>query len=156
MVAVIDSSTPRFRRFDYDDVDSIVEIEKQAYQFPWSVGIFNDCIRVGYECIALEIDKQLIGYSIMSVGAGESHILNLCIEPAYHNQGLGRKLLLHMIARATRLNAKTMFLEVRQSNLAARHLYESIGFNEIGIRRLYYPADHAREDGIIFALEISS
>ena len=77
--------------------------------------------------------------------------MNLCVRPESLQQGIGRKLLSHLISLARRHNAEMMFLEVRPTNRAARALYESMGFNELGSRREYYPADHGREDALILA-----
>jgi ribosomal-protein-alanine N-acetyltransferase len=88
----------------------------------------------------------------MSIAVGEAHLLNLCVSPQEQNQGIGRKLLEHVISVA-KSHADTMFLEVRPTNTAAIFLYESVGFNEIGVRKGYYPAKNGREDAIMFALE---
>jgi len=154
MVAVIKSGTPQFRRLKPEDAEIILKIEEKVYEYPWTLGIFNDCIRVSYECTALELEQELIGYAIMTIGASESHLLNIGIHPDYQGQGFGRLLLESMLDKARRSHAKTTFLEVRASNSRAIHLYESMGFNEIGIRHNYYPGSDRREDGVIFAIEI--
>ncbi|MCB1744924.1 MAG: ribosomal protein S18-alanine N-acetyltransferase [Gammaproteobacteria bacterium] len=133
------------------DVLNVLKVERAAYQFPWSEGIFRDCLRVGYCCWVLEFDSRIRGFGIMQVVAGEAHILNLCIDPSLHNRGLGRRLLEQLLQLAARHRANTTFLEVRPSNPAARRLYANAGFNEVGTRRGYYPAAHGREDAIIMA-----
>jgi len=84
----------------------------------------------------------------------EAHLLNLSIARTYQKQGLGRLLLEHMIAIARRQNAANMFLEVRPSNISAIALYENIGFNEMAIRRGYYPAHNGREDAVLMGLAL--
>src|SRR6201993_2770164 len=79
------------------DVSSIVAIERAAYQFPWSEGIFRDCLRVGYICRVIDVGGDLAGYGIMSVGAGEAHILNVCIRDEYRCRGMARKILLYLL-----------------------------------------------------------
>lgn len=131
------------------DVPLVIDIERAGYQFPWSEGIFRDCLRVGYICRAIDVGAALGGYGIMSVGAGEAHILNVCISDDYRCRGLGRKMMLHLMQRARALGMDEAFLEVRPSNLVASRLYQSLGFEQIGIRRGYYQALMGREDATV-------
>lgn len=133
------------------DLEAIMEIERRSYPYPWTRLIFSDCLRAGYSCWICERQGVIEGYGVTSIGAGESHLLNLCVRPESQQQGIGRKLLLHLISLARRHNAEMMFLEVRPTNRVARALYESMGFNELGSRREYYPAGHGREDALILA-----
>jgi ribosomal-protein-alanine N-acetyltransferase len=91
----------------------------------------------------------------MSVAAGECHILNLCVHPQAQGNGLGKKLLTKLLLVARKHHADTAFLEVRPSNKIAITLYSNSGFNEVGMRRNYYPAKHGREDAIIMAAIIN-
>jgi ribosomal-protein-alanine N-acetyltransferase len=131
------------------DVPVIVAIERDAYQFPWSEGIFRDCLRVGYACRVVDIGGDMAGYGIMSVGAGEAHILNVCIRNEYRGRGLARKLLLFLLDRARTSGMHEAFLEVRPSNTAAARLYHSMGFEQVGMRRGYYQASGGREDAAV-------
>ena len=140
-----------FRPMQDTDLVEIMEIERRSYPHPWTRQIFNDCLRAGYCCWVCEQQGVVEGYGVTSIAAGESHLLNLCVRPESQQQGVGRKLLLHLISLARRQNAELMFLEVRPSNRAARVLYESMGFNELGSRREYFPADKGREDALILA-----
>lgn len=137
-----------------DDIDRVMAMEVSAYPFPWTAGIFSDCLRSGYACWMLEDDAQLLGYGVLSVAAGEAHLLNLCIGPQHQGQGLGAHLLGRMIELARWHRAQRVFLEVRPSNPAALALYERAGFNEIGRRPNYYPARGRREDALVLALEL--
>jgi ribosomal-protein-alanine N-acetyltransferase len=89
----------------------------------------------------------------MSVAVGEAHILNVSVDPAEQKQGIGRKMMENAINYA-KGRAETIFLEVRPTNIHAIALYEDLGFNEIGIRKGYYPAKNGREDAIMLALEL--
>ena len=131
------------------DVPVIVAIERAAYQFPWSEGIFRDCLRVGYVCRVVDVGGDLAGYGIMSVGAGEAHILNVCIADAYRCRGFARKILLYLLDRARAAGMYEAFLEVRPSNIAAARLYHSLGFEQVGVRRGYYQATVGREDAAV-------
>jgi ribosomal-protein-alanine N-acetyltransferase len=151
MSAILKQPALRFRPMQEADLDEIIAIERRSYPYPWTRLIFSDCLRAGYCCWVCERQGVLEGYGVSSIAAGESHLLNLCVRPESQQQGIGRKLLLHLISLARRHNVEMMFLEVRPTNLAARALYESMGFNELGSRREYYPADFGREDALILA-----
>ncbi len=133
------------------DLPAVLEVEQQAYPWPWTLGIFRDCLRSGYECWVMELEQALAGYSVLSVAAGEAHLLNLCVAPAVQGRGLGRWLLEQTLNLARWHQVDTVFLEVRHSNRVARHLYEQAGFNEIGLRPGYYPAGQGREDAVVMA-----
>ena len=131
------------------DVPMVVAIERLGYQFPWSEGIFRDCLRVGYICRVIECGGDIAGYGIMSVGAGEAHILNVCMREEYRCRGLARKLMLYLIDRARAAGMHEAFLEVRPSNTVASRLYLSLGFEQVGVRRGYYQATVGREDACV-------
>ncbi|RYZ63363.1 MAG: ribosomal-protein-alanine N-acetyltransferase [Proteobacteria bacterium] len=132
-----------------EDVPRVMQIETAAYSFPWSDGIFRDCLRVGYVCVVAEIDDIVVGYAIMSTGAGEAHVLNLCIGEPWRHRGLGGQLLAHLLEFAKTLGVVEAFLEVRPSNTSAIRLYQSSGFSQIGVRRGYYQAIGGREDAVV-------
>lgn len=136
------------------DLPEIAAIEQKSYAFPWSENIFRDCLRVGYTCRAMDLAGQIVGYAVMSLGAGEAHILNVCVREEFRGVGLGKRLLEHLMERATAAGVNEAFLEVRPSNLSAIRLYERLGFEQIGIRRGYYQAPDGREDAIVLKLEL--
>jgi len=136
------------------DLTAVVDNELHAYAFPWTRGIFEDCLRGEQDCRVACLGNEIIGHGIVSFGAGESHLLNVCIRRESQGSGYGRELVLHMIGRARRFGASVTFLEVRPSNLIAIRLYETIGFNEIGIRRDYYPAQSGHEDARVLVLDL--
>jgi ribosomal-protein-alanine N-acetyltransferase len=107
------------------DVPVVVAIERSAYQFPWSEGIFRDCLRVGYVCRLIEVGPEIGGYGIMSIGAGEAHILNVCVREDYRCRGLARQMLLYLLERARMAGMFEAFLEVRPSNIIAARLLSS-------------------------------
>jgi ribosomal-protein-alanine N-acetyltransferase len=133
------------------DLDEVVAIETRAYEFPWSRGIFSDCLRVGYHAWCYEKDAELVGYGVMSVAVAEAHILNLTVRPESQRQGIGETLLRHFMHNARRHEADVLMLEVRPSNLPAVALYRKLGFDEVGVRHGYYPAAQGREDALILA-----
>src|SRR5580765_8180857 len=138
------------------DLPQVALVEQHSYAFPWSENIFRDCLRVGYTCRALDLAGQIIGYGVMSLGAGEAHILNLCVREECRIVGFGRRLLEHMLERASAAGVGEAFLEVRPSNLAAIRLYQRLGFEQIGVRRGYYQAPDGREDAIVLKRELKT
>lgn len=148
MAAVIN---PRLtiRPMRRSDVDEVHAIELDSYPFPWSRGVFGDCMRIGYCCRVAERAGEICGYAILSVAAGEAHLLNLCIGENVRGQGLARLLLDAVLVEARLLKAGRLFLEVRPSNERAVTLYEKNGFRRIGRRPGYYPDFEGREDAIV-------
>ncbi|MFN2309261.1 MAG: ribosomal protein S18-alanine N-acetyltransferase [Gammaproteobacteria bacterium] len=154
MSAIASDAGGQFRPITEVDLLQIMEIERQAYPYPWTTGILRDCLRVGYSCWLYEADTVIQAYGVMSVAVGEAHVLNLCVRAESQGQGLGGKMLNHLIALARRHGADTLLLEVRPSNLPALRLYQGQGFNEVGVRKDYYPAEQGREDALILALAL--
>ena len=155
MSAVVNAPHLWVRPMTARDIDAVMAIELSVYAFPWTQRIFEDCLRVGYRCYVGEVDSVFAGYSIMSVGAGEAHILNLCVAKEFQRRGLGRELLEGLLDEARSLHVNDVFLEVRPSNLSALVLYEQLGFNQVGVRKDYYPAGDGREDAIILAKSLA-
>jgi ribosomal-protein-alanine N-acetyltransferase len=138
------------------DVSTVVDIERASYSFPWSEGIFRDCLRVGYVCQVALQTGTVIGYGIVSTGAGEAHILNLCVCAELRCRGIGSLLLEDLLQCAAATAVETAYLEVRPSNTAAIRLYQSFQFQHIGTRRGYYQAPDGREDAAVFKLALRS
>ena len=151
------------RRMTEADLAEVMRIERAAYAVPWSEGIFRDCLRAHYFCLVADRAGLLIGHTVMSVAAGECHILNLCVAPSQQGRGLGRRLLRRALALARQREADTAFLEVRASNQGAIRLYQAEGFDEIGLRKGYYPSAEPsvdpsrsrREDAVLMARALS-
>jgi len=151
MSAVLDQGMLVFRPMVEEDLPGIMRVENAAYRFPWSEVVFRDCLRVGYCCWVMENDVEIVAHGVMSVAARESHILNLCVHPQSQNCGIGRDMLNHLMEVARHHRADVVFLEVRPSNAVAIKLYNNAGFDEVGIRSGYYPAERGREDALIMA-----
>ena len=151
----VETDGPSARRMEVADLADVHIIEQDAYEFPWSTGVFKDCLRVGYSCWVLQLDGRVEGYGIMSIAAGEAHVLNLCVRPRQQRRGLGEHMLRHLCRSARDANASTTFLEVRPSNGVAIRLYERHGFRRVGTRREYYPHPQGREDAYVYALDLT-
>ena len=142
------------------DLEGVMQVERAGYEYPWTEGVFRDCLRVGYCCWLLLRrdggDNTFIGHGIASVAAMESHLLNLCIAPVAQRRGLGQAMLLHMLRVVQRHGALETFLEVRPSNQAARNLYARVGFKQVGMRKAYYPGPGVREDALVLSVQLRS
>lgn len=144
--------TPQIRRMTLSDLDAVVPIEREVFLFPWTRGNFSDSIDSGYHCLVLEQGGHLFGYGVMIIGAEEAHLLTLSIAAGSQQKGWGERLLRHFIHVAKEQHARSMFLDVRESNHAAARLYERIGFRRIAKRKDYYPAMGGREDSLVMEL----
>lgn len=140
---------PLIREMRQTDITAVAAIERIAYEFPWSPGIFRDCLLAGYTSLVLDHAGKVVGYGIMSVAAGEAHLLNLALSEAARGLGNGRLLLTHLMDLAAAAGADGMYLEVRPSNVRALALYQNTGFDMIGHRRGYYRARGGTEDAVV-------
>ncbi len=148
------SQSTSLRPMREEDLDAVLDIELRAYPFPWTRGIFQDCLRASYPAWVLHREGTMIGYGMLSMAADEAHVLNVCAAPEEQGRGHGRRLLRTLLQQARTRGAQRVFLEVRPSNTGAIALYHAEGFNEIGRRPRYYPAKAGREDAIVMAKEL--
>ena len=142
------------RDMDHDDLAMVSDIERRSYEFPWSHGVFRDCLLAGYQSIVLIREDRVVGYGILSVAAGEAHILNLCVEPEFRAHGYGERILDEMLFRARSASVREIFLEVRPSNETALGLYYKKGFHQVANRPAYYQANKGREDAAVLAKKL--
>ena len=165
MVAVVSAPRMYLRMMTSDDIPEVTANDQAAYEFPWTSSIFSDCIRVGYFCRVLELEENIVGHVVVSIAAGEAHLLNLCIHPRYQGRGFGKYLLNYCIQHTDILMVERMFLEVRPSNWQAIRLYQLVGFAVIGRRPDYYRASRAldnpflstpREDALVMSKALST
>ena len=143
-----------FRQMALKDISAVVQLENEVYQFPWTDRIFKDCIRVGYDCWLAHLGNTVVAHAVISIAAGESHILNLSVTRNHQGKGIGKLFIRFLLNIARNKRAQTMMLEVRPSNIRAINCYSSAGFNEIGCRKDYYPAPNGKEDALLFARQI--
>jgi ribosomal-protein-alanine N-acetyltransferase len=142
------------REMNHDDLAMVSDIERRSYEFPWSHGVFRDCLLAGYQCLALIREERVAGYAILSVAAGEAHILNLCVEPEFRSLGYGEQMLDELLYRARSASVREIFLEVRPSNETAIALYRKKGFHQVAARPEYYQANAGREDAAVLAKKL--
>lgn len=146
---------PEFFPMNERDLDSVAALEASLQAFPWSRGNFADSLVAGHSAWVCRLGGDLIGFSVIMRVLDEAHLLNLGVCQRYQGQGHGARLLRHVMALARQHGAAKLFLEVRPSNERAVELYRHFGFNQIGVRRGYYPAAIGREDGLVFDKELS-
>lgn len=151
MITPVPEVPIHIRTMIHDDLPLVSDIERRSYEFPWSHGVFRDCLLAGYHCIVLMRGDEVAGYGILSIAAGEAHILNLCVDPIFRELGYGDRLLNEILQRARDAEVREVFLEVRPSNSSALSLYRKKGFRQIANRPSYYQATEGREDAAVLA-----
>jgi ribosomal-protein-alanine N-acetyltransferase len=145
--------TPRVRPAVAADVDAIVAIERASFSDPWSLRSFHDSMAHDFVRISVvETDAGIAGYSVVWMAGDECELANLAVDPARRGGGLGRLMLDALLARAHEESAQVIFLEVRASNEAAKQLYASRGFHEVGRRVLYYK--NPDEDALVLRRDL--
>lgn len=145
---------PKMRAMSASDLDAVMAIERVNFPFPWSEGNFKDSMNSGYICLVMEQANQVVGYAVLMMVLDEAHLLNISVDKSYQGKGWGRYLLVHMMDVGREKGGLNMFLEVRPSNHSALGLYESMGFNEMGVRPGYYPAHNGREDAVLMGMAL--
>lgn len=137
------------RAMTEEDIDAIVEIEKEAFSTPWSKESFLTEIRDNLlaKYIIAEIDNKVVGYGGIWLILTEGHITNIAVKKEYQGLGIGNKLVEGLIIYCTSRGIDSMTLEVRKSNIVAQNLYKKYGFIDYGIRPKYYSDNN--EDAII-------
>lgn len=156
MIAIVKDLPPIIRDLRQSDLQAITAIERDTYEYPWSSGIFRDCLLAGYTSVVLERDGEVTGYGIMSVAAGEAHLLNICVTKELRRQGIGQGLLQYLMERAQGFAVDRIFLEVRPSNKSALGLYDKLGFQILGVREGYYKARRGNEDAVVLVYQFGA
>ncbi len=136
------------------DLPRALEIEQASHAFPWTEKTLASNQGERYLNLKIMHNDVMAGFAITQIVLDEATLFNIAIDPAFQRQGLGRALLEDVIQQIEKKDVFTLWLEVRASNARAIALYESLGFNEVSIRRNYYPAAQGREDAIMMALPL--
>jgi ribosomal-protein-alanine N-acetyltransferase len=151
------------------DFDAVLAIESVSHLHPWTQGNFSDSLAAGHwaYCVRPQIGDVIKGsyrdpailwaYCILFPAVDELHLLNLTVSPKLRRLGIGAKMMNAIEGVAAQQNIPRIILEVRPSNLSALKLYQNLGYEQIGLRKNYYPVDAAsglREDAWVFAKSI--
>lgn len=137
--------SPRLDALLLADVPMVAEIESRQHLTPWRECSFEDALRSGWHARVLRAVAQsaqpptLVGYFVAMRAGDDEELLTMTVAPEFEGRGYGRFLLQALLREATERGAAQLFLEVRQSNQRAIHLYESVGFTISGMRKNYYP-----------------
>jgi ribosomal-protein-alanine N-acetyltransferase len=139
-------------------LDAVMAIEVAAYAFPWSRGNFIDSLAAGHSAWLLtDRGDTLLGYYVAMRGVDEMHLLNITVAPGAQRRGHARFLIEALVDVAREHRASHLWLEVRDSNAAARAMYRQLGFEQMGVRKGYYPDAFARrEDAVVMSLRIDA
>ncbi len=119
---------------------------------PWSANDFTECVSTGVPFLVAERRGVVAGYVVAHSAADEGEILNLGVAAAHRRHGIGRELVERALAELTARGVRTVYLEVRASNAAARRLYEALGFAEVGRRSRYYR--RPVEDAVVLSAKL--
>lgn len=143
-----------FFRLNAADVKELLVLERECFTCPWSEEQYRLAFDRGvFSVFGLRAEGELLAYVSLYHAAGEMEILNLATASAHRRRGLARRLLGIAIGIGGRMGMEYMFLEVRESNTPARSLYDSLGFERVGVRKKYYP--DTGEDAIVMRRELS-
>ena len=156
MITAIHEAPVFLRTMSHEDLSLVSDIERRSYEFPWSHCVFRDCLLAGYQCVVLERDGDVAGYSVLSIAAGEAHILNICVDPEFRSMGYGERLLDEVLFRTRTTSVREIFLEVRPSNINALALYKKKGFHKVSKRPAYYQAEDGREDADVLVKKLTA
>lgn len=143
-----------FSPFTSEDIEAVFSIEQEAQSHPMSRSVMLSCFTKRYFNAQVLVDGVVAGFYIGESVMDESSLIEICVSPNFQGQGLGKKLLEHYIDAAKDKGATSCWLEVRETNGAARRLYEALDFNEVDVRRDYYPTENGHEDAIIMSFFI--
>lgn len=142
-----------FRNMEKNDIPDIVAIENASFPTPWAEHAFLSELKNKFAVYYVAVHEgKVVGYCGMWLFSGEAHVTTIAVSPDCRGQGLGRMFMDTLIANARSRGAATMILEVRPSNAAARVLYKTMGFRQIGCRRNYYLETH--EDALVMMLNL--
>ncbi|MCA1856458.1 ribosomal protein S18-alanine N-acetyltransferase [Massilia oculi] len=146
----------RFAPMRPADLDEVHALECSVFPHPWSRGNFQDSLASGYDAwTARDAAGALAGYYLVMYAVDEAHLLDVAVAAARQGQGLGRRLLDRIGARAKEQGMASVLLEVRPSNGRALDFYRRYGYREIGRRKAYYPAHGGqREDAIVMRMDL--
>ena len=149
-----------FNKLSLKEIDSIVSIEKDSSEYPWTKKQLSESIANSNNLnYILVLESKIIGYILAIPSIDSADILNIVIQKDFKRKGFGSSLIVETSKVLSQKKIKTIFIEVRKSNLSAISFYLSLGFKEISIRKNYYSKNSnelsIREDGIMMRLEIS-
>ena len=137
------------------DIPDLVALEKLCFSVPWSAKQYSTVFgNDPFQVFGVRSGGQLVSYLTLYAAAWEMEILNIATHPEHRRLGHAKRLLIHVLHLCREMGIKRGYLEVRRSNSPAQSLYRAFGFEEVGVRRRYYPDN--REDAIIMRLDLET
>lgn len=135
------------------DFERLFEIEQKAHLVPWSKGTLLNNQGEKYLNLKLVENGEIVAFAISQVVLDEATLFNIAVDPNFQGKGFGKRLLSELILQLQKRSIATLWLEVRESNQAAQKLYDSLGFNEVTVRKNYYPTpEGGKENAVVMAL----
>jgi [ribosomal protein S18]-alanine N-acetyltransferase len=148
-IAVDEPAELEIQRMRRRHLKGVMAIERQVYPRPWSPNLFlsemNELRNRGY--FVAKVGKDVVGYGGMMVYGEEAHVTTIAVDPPWHRNKVGTRLLYELVQEALRLGARAVSLEVRVSNWGAQRLYQQFGFRPVGVRKNYY--QETNEDALV-------
>ncbi|MEK6788396.1 MAG: ribosomal protein S18-alanine N-acetyltransferase [Pseudomonadota bacterium] len=141
---------PVIRVMTTDDLPAVFVIEQVSHPSPWPMKGLQESLQ-NHAAFVLEQGGAVIGFAFVQRILDEAHLLDIAVAPSQRGQGLGRELLRQLMDEVLAVGVTIWFLEVRVSNLAAISLYQSLGYNELSLRRNYYDGPDGKEDALLMA-----
>lgn len=143
------------RKMTKDDLDCVVNIEKECFSTPWSKQSLEETLQYeSNQFLVAQVNEMIVGYmGLISVGV-EADVTNIAVLPNMRNQGIASVLLKTMLKQVKAFGVEVVFLEVRQSNECAIHIYKKYGFVPITTRKQYY--QNPVEDAIVMSADLST
>jgi ribosomal-protein-alanine N-acetyltransferase len=139
------------------DLEAVLAVEQSAYSHPWTLGNFKDALKAGNVAHRLVVQEQLVGYFVAMQVIDEVHLLNITVAPPFRRQGWARCLMQALSVWSHAKGASWLWLEVRESNAPALNLYKSLGFQQVGLRKDYYPAGRTtRESAVVMSMSLKT
>ncbi|MCK3657548.1 ribosomal-protein-alanine N-acetyltransferase [Pasteurellaceae bacterium Pebbles2] len=146
------SLSPQIMPIEENDFTRLFEIEQAAHLVPWSLGTLKNNQGERYLNLKIVHHQQIVGFAICQFVLDEATLFNIAIDPAFQGQHLGALLLQELLNQLKAKGIKTLWLEVREGNQRAIQLYQQNDFNEVDIRKNYYPTpDGKRENAVVMA-----
>ena len=136
----------QIRPMTIEDCEQVAQIEAASFSVPWSLRAFTETVeRENFRYFVAEESGEILGYCGFLFVLDEAEIPNVCVKASARCRGIGKQMMTVLIEEAKNLGMAMLYLEVRESNAPARALYQSLGFEENGIRKNFYehPVEHA-------------
>jgi len=144
------------RSMKSSDIDTLVAIESKVTDFPWTKKNFTDSMKPQHKgWVFLDEKGEIDAFILIQKVVDETHLLNICVKAGAQGKGIGKQILGFVIDYANSIASTLIVLEVRSSNQRAQALYYQAGFNEMAVRKNYYPTKEGREDAILMGLDLS-